>query len=198
VLDAALRQARAWRQSGLYLGISVNLSARTLHDTHLPDAVRDLLRQHETAPHSLTLEVTESALMTDPARAQEVLGRLTAIGVRIAIDDFGTGYSSLGYLKTLPVHELKIDKSFVLTMDAAATKDVAIVRSVVAMAQALGLEVVAEGVETASAWQVLRILGCTLAQGHYVSRPLPADKLSAWLRASPWGRSQSLSGTVPA
>jgi len=184
VLRTALRQHRAWRDRGLLFGMAVNLSARTLHDTHLPDLVRGLLGQHDIAPAQLTLEITESALMVDPARAREVLTRLTALGVRIAIDDFGTGYSSLGYLKRLPVHEVKIDKSLVPGLGAMADpKDIAIVRAVVAMARALGLDVVAEGVERAESLDLLRGLGCTSVQGYYFSRPLPASELERWAGA---------------
>lgn len=114
-----------------------------------------------------------------------VLSRLAALGVSLSIDDFGTGYSSLAYLKQLPVDEIKIDKSFVLGMEADE-KDTAIVRSVSELSHNLGLRVVAEGVETAEAWDVLHALGCDVAQGYYVSRPLPADELERWLRVAPW------------
>ncbi len=187
VLDTAIRQCQAWRQAGFHLRVSINLSARVLHDTTLPDTVRRLLRHYGTAPAQLMLEITESALMVDPAQALAVLTRLDRIGVRMAIDDFGAGYSSLSYLKRLPVHEVKIDKSFVLNLDATTNlKDKAIVRSVIAMAQALGLQVVAEGVERRTTWDVLRVLGCDLAQGYYMSRPLPPSDLEGWLRSSPW------------
>ena len=179
VLETALAQAQTWRrQHGLQLSLSVNLSA---HDPFLPQTVANLLRQYETSPRQLTLEITESALMADPSRTLDVLTRLSALGVRLAVDDFGTGYSSLAYLKQWPVHVLKIDKSFVLGLSSSRNpEDTAIVRAVVALAQALGLSVVAEGVETREAWDVLRALGCTVAQGYYVSRPLPGDDLASW------------------
>jgi len=129
------------------------------------------------------MEITESTLMTDPARAREVLAQLHGMGIRVAIDDFGTGYSSLSYLKALPVDEVKIDKSFVLGMGNGDQKDAAIVRSVVAMAHALGMEVVAEGVEDLSTYKLLRDLGSDVAQGYYLSRPQPAADLTRWLLA---------------
>jgi len=191
VLETAIRQCQVWQRAGFRLRVSVNLSAHVLHDTHLPDIVQRLLRRYDTAPEWITLEITESALMVDPTQALEVLGRLDCIGVRMAIDDFGTGYSSLGYLKRLPVHEVKIDRSFVLNLDATTNlKDKAIVRSVIAMAQALGLRVVAEGVERRAIWDALRVLGCDLAQGYYMSRPLPPSELEQWLRTSPWAADQ--------
>jgi len=126
--------------------------------------------------------------MDDPERARAVLSRLRALGVQIAIDDFGTGYSSLGYLKQLPINEIKIDQSFVrgLGVDADPA-DVAIVQAVVAMARPLGCEVVAEGVENVETLTLLRELGCDLAQGYYLSRPLPAAALEQWARTAPWG-----------
>jgi EAL domain-containing protein (putative c-di-GMP-specific phosphodiesterase class I) len=182
VLERALQQCQAWRQSGLSLGVQVNLSMRVLHDLHVPVTVADLLQRYGIAPEWLTLEITESALMVDPGRALEVLTRLSALGVRIAIDDFGTGYSSLGYLKRLPVDEVKIDKSFVLGMDQDA-KDATIVRSVIALAHAMGLAVVAEGIETGEALTLLRSLSCDVAQGYYLSRPLPGAEFERWVDA---------------
>jgi len=184
VLETAIRQCREWRDGGVGLGVSVNLSARVMHNAHLPDTVQGLLQCHDVAPERLTLEITESALMVDPDQALKVLGQLDGLGVRISIDDFGTGYSSLGYLRRLPVHEVKIDKSFVLGLGATTNlKDQAIVRSIIAMAHALGLAVVAEGVERRETWDTLRALGCDLVQGYYMSRPLPPAELTAWLEA---------------
>jgi len=188
VLRAALRHARGWAHGGSSLSVAVNLSAHLLHDQELPATIAALLREYGIAPGTLTLEVTESAVMADPERAVDVLARLRHLGVRLSIDDFGTGYSSLGYLKRLPVDEIKIDKSFVLELGTGADPaDVAIVRSVVQMAQALRREVVAEGVENPEAWGLLRGLGCDVAQGYYMSRPLPAAELERWLRDSSWG-----------
>jgi EAL domain-containing protein (putative c-di-GMP-specific phosphodiesterase class I) len=186
VLETALQQCQSWQRAGRSIGVAVNISTRVLHDTDFPGAVAALLARYEVPPALLTLEITESALMMDPERALGVLQSLSALGLHTAIDDFGTGYSSLGYLKQLPVDEVKIDKSFVFGMDENP-KDEAIVRSVVAMAHAMGLVVVAEGVENGEAWELLRGLGCDVVQGYYVSRPLPATELARWLDTSSWG-----------
>lgn len=187
VLERALRQAATWQATGLKIGVSVNLSAHTLHEPNVYDLVKRLLIRHGVAPVRLTLEVTESALMLDPERARAVLGRLQNLGVRVAIDDFGTGYSSLGYLKDLPVDEVKIDKVFVLGMGSGdhftALKNAALVQSIVVMAHALGLGVVAEGVETEEANRRLAALSCDTVQGYYLSRPLPPTELERWAHA---------------
>jgi EAL domain-containing protein (putative c-di-GMP-specific phosphodiesterase class I) len=183
-IGAALRQAMTWQAAGIAVPISVNLSAHDVQDPRLPQVVAELLSLYGAPPQRLRLEITESSLLADPERAQENLAALRALGVRIAIDDFGTGYSSLSYLQRLPIDELKIDKSFVKCMatDAGAR---AIVRAVIDMANDLGLEVVAEGVEDRSTWQVLAALGCDVAQGYYFSRPLPADALADWIASPP-------------
>lgn len=187
VLRAALRQWAAWQQAGLRFDLSVNLSMRSFGDGDLPARIAALLEHYRMPPGRLTLEITESALMADPDRALDVVTRLGQSGVRVAIDDFGTGYSSLGYLKRLPVHEVKLDKSFVTGLDSRAdNRDVAIVRSVIALAQALQREVVAEGVEDQAGLEVLRALGCDIAQGYYIGRPMPAADLEHWLHHSPW------------
>jgi len=192
VLEHALAQQAAWTRAGQPLAVAVNLSVRTLHDEHLPDTLAWLLRRHAIVPERVTLEITESVLMADPAQAQAVLTRLSALGVRVAIDDFGTGYSSLAYLKQLPVDAVKIDQSFVRSMDGTATKDTAIVRSIVELGHNLGLAVVAEGVEEAGALAQVRALGGDVAQGYYVSRPLPLPALDRWLESSPWGQRSAL------
>ncbi len=188
VLETALAQCHAWEQAGRALGVAVNLSMRSLHDPGLPETIAWLMRRYAVPPQRLTLEITESALMADPAQAQTILLRLTALGVQLAIDDFGTGYSSLGYLKQLPVDAVKIDKSFVQNMGHTTTKDSAIVRSIIDLGHNLGLAVVAEGVEDQATWQRLRAAGCDVAQGFYMSRPLPAAALECWLATAPWGR----------
>jgi diguanylate cyclase (GGDEF)-like protein len=182
VLNEALRQCRTWKLEGLDLCVGVNLSARNLLDVHLPDTVGQLLARWEVPPSLLELEITESTILADPIRTMHVLSRLSDMGVRLAIDDFGTGYSSLAYLKRLPVDELKIDRSFVQGMDSDEN-DAVIVRSTIDLGRNLGLRVVAEGVETAEAWRQLVALGCDVAQGYYLSRPVPAVELAAWLRA---------------
>ena len=181
VLDEALRQCRTWALQGMELCVAVNLSTRNLLDTHLPDTVGELLARWEVPARLLELEITESTILADPVRAMQVLSRLDGMGVRIAIDDFGTGYSSLAYLKRLPVDELKIDKSFILGMDESEN-DAVIVRSTIDLGRNLGLRVVAEGVESAQAWSRLSQLGCNVAQGYYLSRPVPAEELTEWLR----------------
>ena len=188
VLEQAIRQCRDWERAGLHLKMAVNLSTRTLHDQELLSTVTDLLQANEVAPSQLTLEITESTLMDDPERAHAALARLRACGISVALDDFGTGYSSLAYLKRLPFDEIKIDKAFVLGLDAEANAaDMAIVRAVVAMARPLRCVVVAEGVESLEIWKLLQAFGCDLAQGYYLSRPLPAAALEQWVRTSAWG-----------
>ena len=146
-------------------------------------AVAELLKRHGLPPSVLTLEVTESLMLHDPQRAGEVLADLAELGVGLALDDFGTGYSSLEHLKRLPVNELKIDKSFVMTMDRDPA-DRAIVASTAALGRSLGLRVVAEGVESAASASVLAAIGCDLAQGFHYSPPVPADQLPALVRAA--------------
>jgi diguanylate cyclase len=180
VLDAALRQAAQWQQAGHRLSVAVNVSTRCLLDPGFPDEVAERLHAWQVPAGSLMLEVTESAVMADPARALDVLGRLHAMGVKLAVDDFGTGYSSMAYLKALPVDELKVDRSFVGQM-ADSSSDAVIVRSTIDLGHNLGLRVVAEGVETQAAWQELEALGCDTAQGFYLGRPMPASDLERWL-----------------
>jgi diguanylate cyclase (GGDEF)-like protein/PAS domain S-box-containing protein len=187
IIDAALRQCKGLIDSGQEVSVAVNLSAQNLHDPRLPDMIGRLLSTRGVPPALLKVEITESSLMADPVRALKVLTRLSTMGVRIGIDDFGTGYSSLAYLKRLPVHEIKIDKSFVLHM-AQDESDEAIVRSTISLGHDLGLLVVAEGVETPQTWTLLSDLGCDLGQGYYLSRPIPGNELALWLQDSPWSR----------
>jgi diguanylate cyclase (GGDEF)-like protein/PAS domain S-box-containing protein len=182
VVDEALRQCREWLDDGLQLSIAVNLSIRNLLDMEFPEQVAALLAKWNVDPRFLELEITESTMLSDPIRTTRVLERLSAMGIRLSIDDFGTGYSSLSYLSRLPVDEIKIDRSFVTNMTINAG-DAIIVRSTIDLGRNLGLEVVAEGVETAECWDELSSLGCTAAQGYFLSRPLPAAELGAWLRA---------------
>ena len=181
VIDEALRQCRDWIDEGLQLSIAVNLSIRNLLDMEFPDQVAALLAKWKIDARYLELEITESTMLTDPVRTTRVLERLSAMGIRLSIDDFGTGYSSLSYLSRLPVDEIKIDRSFVTDMTLNRGNAV-IVRSTIDLGRNLGLEVVAEGVETAECWDELMSLGCTSAQGYFFSRPLPAAELGAWLR----------------
>jgi predicted signal transduction protein with EAL and GGDEF domain len=188
VLERAVEQLSAWHQAGWEISVAVNLSMQMLQDQLIPRRIIGLLDRHGMQPKWLTLEVTESALMLDRVRTLDVLQQLADAGMCIAIDDFGTGYSSLAYLKNLPVHQVKIDRIFVKDLGRAHNKgDEAIVRSVLAMAHALDLQVVAEGVEDVMAWDYLASLGCDTAQGFYMARPLPAVQFEEWIARSEWG-----------
>ena len=180
VLRTALAQVRRWHEAGHPLSIAVNLSARSLLDADLVDDIAAALRRAGVDASKLVLEITETSVMSDAEYAMRILKRLSAMGCTLAIDDFGTGYSSLSYLKRLPVDEVKIDKSFVINMQDDEN-DAVIVRSIIDLARNLGLRAVAEGVETATAWDALRAMGCDIAQGYFISRPLPAEQLTAWL-----------------
>jgi EAL domain-containing protein (putative c-di-GMP-specific phosphodiesterase class I) len=182
VLDDALAASARWRAAGHDLGIAVNLSARSLHDADLVEEVTRLLARHGVPSDRLTLEVTEGSVMTDPARAIALLHQLRDLGVRLSVDDFGTGYSSLSYLKRLPVHEVKIDRSFVTGLRTGG-EDVAIVRAIVDLGRHLGLEVVAEGVEDTETWDLLAGMGCDIVQGWQLGRPMPTDQLPGWLES---------------
>jgi diguanylate cyclase (GGDEF)-like protein/PAS domain S-box-containing protein len=182
VIDEALRQCRAWVTEGLTLAVAVNVSTRNLIDLDFPEQVGALLAKWEVGPELLELEITESAIVADMFRMRGVLERLGAMGLRISVDDFGTGYTSLGYLRRLPISELKIDRSFVSHM-ATSEEDAVIVRSTIDLGRNLGLGVVAEGVEDVEVLEALRELGCDVAQGYLMSRPIPADELTTWLSA---------------
>jgi diguanylate cyclase (GGDEF)-like protein len=183
----AIAQCAAWRREGLDLTVAVNLSALDLFDSELPTFISGLLSDAELPAAKIVLEITESAVMKDATYAQKILTDLKRRGLCLAIDDFGTGYSSLAHLKRLPVDELKIDKSFVLNLSEKAIDDMVIVRSTIELAHNMGLVVIAEGVETLEAWQILKRLGCDMAQGYYMSRPLTVAALGEWLRTSEWG-----------
>src|SRR4051794_11343658 len=184
VIRAACAQARAWRDQGLELAIAVNVSTRNLIDVEFPDDVRRALEDAELEPRFLQLEITEGTMLEDPFRTKIVLEKLNALGVHLAIDDFGTGYSSLAYLKHLPVHEIKIDRSFVMKMDEDPDGH-AIVRAAIDLGRNLGFTVTAEGVENEAVWDALRTLGCDTAQGYFLSRPVPAEELTTWLARKP-------------
>jgi len=182
VLAAALGQCDAWTAAGLELHVAVNLTIPDLLDLELPDQVAALLADSGVRPEQLELEITESTILADPERVHSVLDRLNDMGLRLAIDDFGTGYSSLAYLKSLPVQTIKIDRSFVMGMCEHAS-DATIVRSTIDLARNLGLHVVAEGVESQEIWDALRAQGCSLAQGYFIGRPMPADELAELLES---------------
>ena len=179
VFEEAARHWLMLHDQGLHLKLSVNLSTRDLLDQDLPQKFDALLLKHRVPAEAFCLEITESAIMDDPQRALATLDRLSALGFKLSIDDFGTGYSSLAYLKKLPVDELKIDQSFVRSMETDAD-DAMIVRSTIDLAHNLGLVVVAEGVENAKAWDMLRALNCDQAQGYHMGRPMPATDFSNW------------------
>jgi diguanylate cyclase (GGDEF)-like protein len=179
-VQTAVAQARTWREAGMELTVSVNLSTRDLIDVTLPEEIAGLLEQVQVPPYVLELEITESVLVADPMRARGVLTRLREMGVKVAIDDFGIGYSSLGYLNRLPLNDLKIDKSFVIDMQGDPG-NIAIVQAAIELGHNLGLTVVAEGVESDETWRRLRALGCDVAQGWLIGRPLPAADFANWL-----------------
>jgi diguanylate cyclase (GGDEF)-like protein len=179
VLAAAVRQLAAWRGEGLELDLAVNLSAPDILDQDLGEELLKLLRRHRVEPARLILEITESAVMGDPQCAVRNMQLLRLAGVRFSIDDFGTGHSSLSQLSVLPVDELKIDRSFIAHADRGA---VTIVTSTIELGHSMGLKVVAEGVEDAAAWNLLRRLGCDFAQGYLISKPLAPDKVAAFVR----------------
>jgi diguanylate cyclase (GGDEF)-like protein len=193
VLETALRQLAAWHRKGLHLTMAFNVSARSVVDTELVEDIDRLLSTTLMAPSDLTLELTESSLPASRSRSESVLTGLANLGVRLAIDDFGTGYSSLSRLKRLPVHEVKVDRSFVVNM-VANHDDHAIVRSTIDLAHNLGLTVVAEGVEDEATWDRLNQLGCDTAQGYYVAQPLPAGVLESWLEERQARRNGALLG----
>jgi diguanylate cyclase len=180
VLDRALQQCRSWLRAGHDIPIAVNISTHRLLDLHFPAEVSNQLSRWQVPAQLLTLEITESAIMADPERAMHVVQQLHDLGVHLSIDDFGTGYSSMAYLKNLPVHELKIDRSFVSNM-TTSERDAVIVRSTVELGRNLGLQVIAEGVEDMATWTELDAVGCHAIQGYYVSRPVPADAFQEWL-----------------
>ena len=184
VLEIAVRQTKEWSGAGLRIPVAVNLSTRCLHDPTLADRVLELLDRHGVPPALLELEITESMVMVDPDRALQVLRRLHESGIRLSVDDFGTGHSSMAYLKELPVDELKIDRSFVLEMTRDGG-DAVLVQSAIALGHNLGLSVVAEGVETAEVLAALDALGCDVAQGYHLGRPMPAGEIENWLAGSP-------------
>ncbi|HLQ32622.1 MAG TPA: bifunctional diguanylate cyclase/phosphodiesterase [Chloroflexota bacterium] len=181
-MEAAMRQARAWRDAGRMLPIAVNLSMRDLQDPQLAAGLEQMLAREGLTGRELMVEITETMLMTNPSQTLETLRQISELGVGTSIDDFGTGYSSLSYLAKLPVTEVKIDQSFIQHM-FGKSGDRVIVRSVIELGHALGVQVVAEGVETRRAWDTLLELGCETAQGFYIAPPMPPDELGRWLGA---------------
>jgi diguanylate cyclase (GGDEF)-like protein len=179
VLELGLHDLRRWKDEGRIASLSLNVSVRSLLDRRFPGEVQELLRRYGIEGRALTLELTESSLMVDPDLAKTTMRQLSELGVSVAIDDFGTGYSSLAYLTDLPIGELKIDKSFVRAM-SSDTRNAIVVRSTIELAHSLGMRTVAEGIEDAATLERLRALGCELAQGFHLSRPLAAPNLVNW------------------
>jgi diguanylate cyclase (GGDEF)-like protein len=186
VLRTAIRDCAEWTREATPLTVACNLSALDLFDSELPIYISGLLAEVNLSPMRLVLEITESAIMKDPAYALKILRELKSRGIRLAVDDFGTGYSSLAHLKRLPVDELKIDKSFVMNLTSQSTDDAVIVRSTIELGHNMGLTVIAEGVETVEALEILKRLGCDMAQGYYMSPPLPVQKFKSWIVESRW------------
>ncbi len=195
ILHESLMQCTKWSNEGYKLRVAVNLSTSDLLDTKFPDTVARALNTHDVSPEKLLIEITESAVMVDTARAMEILNRLANMGVRLSIDDYGTGDSSQSYLSKLPLKELKIDKSFVT--DMGSNNNAQIVQSTIDLGHNLGLEVVAEGVENAWILSLLQPLGCDTAQGYYFSRPRDAQEFTTWIgQAIATGRMQNKGGQL--
>jgi diguanylate cyclase (GGDEF)-like protein/PAS domain S-box-containing protein len=188
ILDHTLQQLREWHDAGAPVHVAVNVSAKSLHEQTLPAKVQKALDKWQIDPRFLKIEITESSIMADPAHALAITSMLQSMGVRLSLDDFGTGYSSLTNLRELPIDELKIDKSFVSGMTASEA-DMAIVRTMVDLAHGLGKQVCAEGVEDEETWHKLGAMGCDLAQGYWMCKPLPAPAFLQWLVDTFWGMS---------
>jgi diguanylate cyclase (GGDEF)-like protein/PAS domain S-box-containing protein len=189
VFDHALEQAKIWQDKGAPLHLAINVSAKGLQET-LPTKIHNLLTKWQMDPRFLKIEITESSIMADPAHALAILSLLQSLGVRLSIDDFGTGYSSLMHLRQLPIDEIKIDKSFVMGMTSSPA-DATIVRTVIDLAHNLGKQVCGEGVEDEETWNLLKELGCDLAQGYWISRPMRAADMYQWLVDTGWGLGKS-------
>jgi diguanylate cyclase (GGDEF)-like protein len=182
LMRAVPEQMHQWRDSGFEPDVSINLSASDLLEPRMPQHLLHCLAQADISPHRLMLEITESAIMNEPEQAVKVMQQLRAHGVRFSVDDFGTGYSSLAQFKSLPVDELKIDRSFVQAMQAGSP-DAIIVQATINLAHSFGVKVVAEGIETSECWQQLLALGCEQGQGYLISKPLPAAQLLVFIQA---------------
>jgi diguanylate cyclase (GGDEF)-like protein/PAS domain S-box-containing protein len=186
ILDKALQQCREWQDAGAPIHVAVNVSAKSLLEETLPSKVQTMLDKWNIDPRFLKIEITESSIMADPAHALAIMSMLQSMGVRLSVDDFGTGYSSLTHLRELPIDEIKIDKAFVMGM-LTSDADAAIVRTVIDLAHNLGKQVCAEGVEDSETLRRLEEMGCDLAQGYFISRPVPAATLMTWLTENSWG-----------
>ncbi|VAW61631.1 diguanylate cyclase/phosphodiesterase (GGDEF & EAL domains) with PAS/PAC sensor(s), partial [hydrothermal vent metagenome] len=182
VLQEAIRQCSVWDGGNFKLSMAVNLSVHNLHDVTLLEKIKKSISENKFPAELLTLELTESDIMTDPIRARKTLKQMSDMGIKLSIDDFGTGYSSLSYLKQLPVDEIKIDRSFVMEM-TKDDDDAAIVRATIDLAHNMGLRVVAEGVQDSETLAALKTLECDVAQGFYISKPLKVQDFESWVKA---------------
>ena len=197
VLEHSIAECAKWRREGRDLSVAVNLSVRNLLDRDLPREIERMLDAYHVPANALQLEITESMIMTDPERALATVSRLSGLGMRLSVDDFGTGYSSLANLRRLPIDELKIDRSFVSPM-LQDESDLIIVRSTINLGHDLGLRIIAEGVEDGPTLERLAVLGCDLAQGYHLSRPMAASAFNAWLDESPLASDPVAPGWAPA
>ena len=185
VLKQAFRDCADWRKQGIEIKISVNLSAKDLHDPELPDLIAGVAASAGIKPEWIMLEITEGSVMNDPESALEIIERLHRMGYQFSIDDFGTGYSSLAYLKKMPLTELKIDRSFVMDI-MNSENDATIVKATINLAHNLGLHVTAEGVESKEIMAKLKDYGCDVAQGYYLNKPLSVTDFNQWMNSSQW------------
>lgn len=185
VIKEAFRQCALWHAQGKDLTVSINLSTRDLHDPELPDLISGIAASTGIKPKWMIFEITESSIMTDPDSALEIIKRLNRMGYQFSIDDYGTGYSSLAYLKKMPLAELKIDRSFVMDI-LSSENDEVIVNATINLAHNLGLHVTAEGVENEEIMTKLTDLGCDLAQGYHLNKPLPVNEFNQWMEEKPW------------
>lgn len=180
ILNKAMEECSMWQNAGHNHGVSINLSAINLHNNQLPDDIASVIERHSLSAESITLEITESAVMSDPEYALKILARLRSMKLSLSIDDFGTGYSSLAYVKKLPVNEIKIDKSFISDI-CCDSNDEAITRSIIVLSNHMKIKVVAEGVEDIESYKKLQELGCDIVQGHYFSKAIPFNEFMEWL-----------------
>jgi EAL domain-containing protein (putative c-di-GMP-specific phosphodiesterase class I) len=186
LLEKSIEQCSQWYQNNLPIGVSVNLSVKDLLNKNLTTHIKELIKKYNIDPAWLTLEITESAFMHDPNSAIAAINKLSEIGVLFSIDDYGTGYSSLSYLRKIPVHELKIDQSFIQEITRLDRVN-HIVRSTIELGHSLQISVVAEGVEDMDTYDLLKEMGCDLGQGYLFSHPISSKDFSQWLQRSRWG-----------
>jgi len=178
VLNQALAQVAVWRSAGHLLTVSVNISATNLLDDGFTELVQELLERHGVPASALVVEITETSVITEFERSEAAIERLRALGITVSIYDFGAGFTSLAYLGRLAVGELKLDGSFITGLGDGTNRDIELVRATIELGHAMGLRVVAEGIEDGATLDLLREFGCDLAQGFYISRPMPADRLA--------------------